>query len=82
MNEKNEYNNHSDLNEDDIEKILTIISTDGYYKQAMIVKVVCPVCGEEFLGTKRHAGGFISGHRAYHEFEREQDMRIEQMGGI
>ena len=34
MDEKNEYNNHSDLNEDDIEKILTIISTDGYYKQA------------------------------------------------
>ena len=26
MCEKNEYNNHSDLNEDDIEKILTIIS--------------------------------------------------------
>ena len=62
--------------------MLTIISTDGYYKQATIVKVVCPICGEEFLGTRRHAGGFIAGHRAYHEFDNEQDLRIEQMGGI
>jgi len=74
--------NIDDISEEDIGHMLTIISTDGYYKQAMIVKVVCPVCGEEILGTKRHAGGFIAGHRAYHEFENEQDMRVEQMGGI
>ena len=43
-----------DLSEEDIGHILTIIATDGYYKQAEIVKVVCPACGEEFLGTKRH----------------------------
>ena len=71
-----------DLTEEDIGHILSIIATDGYYKQAEIVKVTCPVCGEQFLGTKRHAGGFIAGHRAYHEFENEQDMRVEQMGGI
>ncbi len=82
MNSGKDEKNESEFTEEDIGHILTVISTDGYYKQATIVKVVCPVCGEEFLGTKRHAGGFISGHRAYHEFEREQDMRIEQMGGI
>jgi len=77
-----EDENIDDISEEDIGHMLTVISTDGYYKQAMIVKVVCPVCGEEFLGTKRHAGGFIAGHRAYHEFENEADMRVEQMGGI
>ena len=70
-----------DLSEEDIGHILTIIATDGYYKQAEIVKVVCPSCGEEFLGTKRHAGGFIAGHRAYHEFENSLDIMIENLGG-
>ena len=71
-----------DLTEEDIGNILTIIATDGYYKQATIVKVVCPDCGEEFLGTKRHAGGFIAGHRAYHEFVNSFDSIIESMGGV
>ena len=72
---------HGDLTEEDIGNILTVIATDGYYKQATIVKVVCPDCGEEFLGTKRHAGGFIAGHRAYHEFVNSLDSIIESMGG-
>jgi len=71
-----------DLIEDDVGKIMSVISTDGYYLQAEIVRVCCPACGEEFLGTKRHAGGFIAGHRAYHEFENSQDTMVEQMGGI
>jgi len=70
-----------DLTEEDIGHIMTIIATDGYYKQAEIVKVSCPACGEEFLGTKRHAGGFIAGHRAYHEFENSLDTIIENLGG-
>ena len=70
-----------DLSEDDLDKIMTVISTDGYYLQAEIVKVTCPACGEEFLGTKRHAGGFIVGHKAYHEFENEQDTIIAKLGG-
>ena len=45
----------------------------------MIVRSLCSICGEDW--HKRHAGGFISGHRAYHEFEREQYIRIDQMGG-
>ena len=76
-----EGSNIDDLTEDDLDKIMTIISTDGYYLQAEIVKVTCPVCGEEFLGTKRHAGGFIAGHQAYHEFQNNQDALMVQMGG-
>ena len=75
-----EDSNIDDLTEDDLDKIMTIISTDGYYLQAEIVKVTCPVCGEEFLGTKRHAGGFIAGHQAYHEFQNNQDALMVQMG--
>ena len=70
-----------DLSEEDIGHIMTIIATDGYYKQAEIVKVSCPACGEEFLGTKRHAGGFIAGHRAFHEFENSLEDIIENLGG-
>ena len=70
-----------DLSEEDLEKIMTVISTVGYYLQAEIVKVTCPACGEEFLGTKRHAGGFISGHEAYHNFQNEQDAIIAKLGG-
>ena len=76
-----EDSNIDDLTEEDLDKIMTIISTDGYYLQAEIVKVTCPVCGEEFLGTKRHAGGFLSGHQAYHEFQNNQDALMVQMGG-
>ena len=70
-----------DLSEEDLDKIMTVISTDGYYLQAEIVKVTCPACGEEFLGTKRHAGGFISGHEAYHNFQNEHDAIIAKLGG-
>ena len=74
------YNN--DLTEEDIGKIITIIATDGYYKQAQIVKVVCPACAEEFLGTKRNAGGFIAGHRTYHDFENSFDEIVDSLGGV
>lgn len=71
-----------DLTEEDIGMISNVIATDGYYLQAEIVKVCCPACGEEFLGTKRHAGGFIAGHRAYHDFENSMDVIIENLGGV
>jgi hypothetical protein len=67
-----------ELTEEEIGIIMNVIATDGYYKQAMIVKVVCPVCFEEFLGTKRHAGGFIAGHRAYHEFDDNSNILKEE----
>ena len=62
-------------------KMIDVISTDGHYFQAEIVKVACPACGEEFIGTKRHAGGFVAGHRAFHEFENDMDVMITRMGG-
>jgi len=74
--------NIDNLTEDEVDKVMDVISTDGYYRQAQIVKVTCPHCGEEFLGTKRHAGGFISGHQVYHEFVNSQDLLISKMGGI
>ena len=70
-----------DLTEDDLEKIMDVLCTDGFYQQAQIVKVTCPACGEAFLGTKRHAGGFIAGHKAYLEFENQIDVMINEMGG-
>ena len=70
-----------DITEEDIGKMIDIISTDGYYPQAEIVRVTCPACGEQFMGTKRHAGGFIAGHRSFHEFENEMDVMITSMGG-
>ena len=73
--------NIDDLTEEDLAQIMDVISTDGYYKQAEIVQVSCPACGEEFLGTKRHAGSFIAGHQAYHEFQNSQDALMVQMGG-
>ena len=71
-----------DLTEEDIGHIQNIIATGGYDIQAEIVKVCCPACGEEFLGTKRHAGGFIAGHRAFHEFENSMDVIIENLGEV
>ena len=47
------------------------------------MKITCPVCAEEFLDndTKRHAGGFIAGHRAYHDFENSFDEIVDSLGG-
>tara|TARA_R100000152_G_C6710245_1_gene138013 strand:- start:321 stop:566 length:246 start_codon:yes stop_codon:yes gene_type:complete len=69
------------LSEADVGDILDLIAQDGVYKRAEIVKVFCPACGEEFIGTKRHAGGFIAGHQAFHEFENSQDAIMISMGG-
>jgi len=82
MNKMVEDTDIDDIIEEDVGNIMNVITTDGYYLQAQVVKVSCPACGEEFLGTKRHAGGFIAGHRAFHEFENKRDVIVEQMGGI
>jgi len=77
-----EDSNIEGLTEAEIGEIMNVISSDGYYINAEIVKVTCPACGEEFLGTKRHAGGFIAGHQAYHEFSNAEDLIIQGMGGV
>jgi predicted RNA-binding Zn-ribbon protein involved in translation (DUF1610 family) len=81
MNEDETTNEEDKLNEEDIGEILDMICQDGVYKRAEVVKVFCPACGEEFIGTKRHAGGFIAGHQAFHEFENNQDAMMISMGG-
>ena len=81
MNDVEDNSGIDDLSEEDLGKIIDVLTTDGFYQQAEIVKVTCPVCGEQFMGTKRHAGGFIAGHRAFHEFENQADLIISSMGG-
>ena len=61
--------------------IVEIESSEGITIEAEIVKVTCPVCGEEHIGTKRASGGFIAGHQAYHEFVNATDMIMSTMGG-
>jgi len=70
-----------DFTEEEMGDIINVITKDGVYTRSEIVKITCPACGEEFLGTKRHAGAFISGHKAYHEFVNETDKLITSMGG-
>jgi len=78
---EDEVREDQQLGEEDVNEIIDLLCQDGLYKRAEIVKVYCPVCGEEFIGTKRHAGGFIAGHQAFHEFENNQDVMMIQMGG-
>jgi len=54
----------------------------GIAIDAEIVKVCCPACGEEFVGNKWCAGGFIAGHEAYHNHENRMDLIITSMGGL
>ena len=48
-----------DLSEEDIGHIMTIIATDGYYKQAEIVKVSCPACGRSSWEPRDTQGGSL-----------------------
>ena len=71
-----------ELSDEDVEEIISIISKDGIYLRSEIVRVSCPICGEEFIGTKRHAGGFLGGHQVYHEsIIREYENAIKH-GGV
>lgn len=62
--------------------IVEISSIHGVEFDAEVVRVACPACGEEFMGTKRGAGGFIAGHHAYHEFENSMDVLVSSLGGV
>lgn len=55
---------------DDIGKdIEELIDENGTTLHAKIVHVFCQICGEEFIGTRRQAGGFLGGHECYHKWE-------------
>ncbi len=49
--------------------------------EAEIVRVCCAICGEEMLGTKREAGGFLAGHEAFHRHEVSLALVADEMGG-
>ena len=51
--------------------VISMITTEGIFRHAEIVKICCPICAEVFIGTKKHAGAFIFGHREYHKWEIE-----------
>jgi hypothetical protein len=69
------------ITEKDLENIIDIKYPSGIELAAEIVKVSCPACGEEFIGTKGGAGGFIAGHEAYHRHENSLDLLISALGG-
>tara|TARA_R110002020_G_scaffold253928_5_gene467648 strand:+ start:768 stop:995 length:228 start_codon:yes stop_codon:yes gene_type:complete len=60
-------------------EVVTYATDVGLYIEAEIVRVICPQCLEEFIGSKREAGIFISGHATFHEFI---DERADYYGGI
>jgi predicted RNA-binding Zn-ribbon protein involved in translation (DUF1610 family) len=71
----------TEFTEENIGKIVTITTIGGTEIDSEIVRVYCPACGEEFIGSKRQAGGFIAGHQSYHEFVNAQDLILTSMGG-
>ena len=59
----------------DIGKEIDALSDEnGMTLNVKIVHVFCQVCGEEFIGTRRAAGGFLGGHECYHAWEFAQAM--------
>ena len=57
--------------EDNLGDVITIVTKDGTYYDERIVQVFCPTCAASFIGPIRHAGGFVAGHDAYHNWEAE-----------
>tara|TARA_R100001230_G_C5621677_1_gene131019 strand:+ start:361 stop:573 length:213 start_codon:yes stop_codon:yes gene_type:complete len=60
--------------EDDIGKIVEIETETGRYIEERIVHVFCRICGSNFIGIMREAGGFVAGHKAYHAWEFEKEI--------
>lgn len=45
------------------------VTPNGTYTNEEVVRVFCQVCGAEFVGPIREAGGFLGGHECYHRWE-------------
>ena len=65
----------------EVGQLINIYKPGAYEPSAEIVQVTCPVCGEEFIGSKREAGGFLSGHEVYHKHELAFAVVIDELGG-
>lgn len=61
---------HSDVGK----RIEKRVTPNGTYHNELIVNVFCQVCGAEFIGPSREAGGFIGGHECLHAWEFSQAM--------
>lgn len=62
--------NPEDGKEYEVGEIIPFRVTDsGTYVCEEVVQVHCQVCGAEFIGPIREAGGFLGGHECYHRWE-------------
>ena len=48
------------------------VTANGTYYNELIVNVFCQLCGAEFIGPSREAGGFLGGHECLHAWEFNQ----------
>ena len=48
------------------------VTSNGTYYNELIVNVFCQLCGAEFIGPSREAGGFLGGHECLHAWEFNQ----------
>ena len=48
------------------------VTANGTYYNELIVSVFCQMCGAEFIGPSREAGGFLGGHECLHAWEFNQ----------
>lgn len=48
------------------------VTANGTYYNELIVNVFCQMCGAEFIGPSREAGGFLGGHECLHAWEFNQ----------
>jgi len=66
--EKTEDWDHNDVGK----RIPKRVTPNGTYFNELIVNVFCHLCGSEFIGPSREAGGFIGGHECLHAWEFNQ----------
>lgn len=60
--------------EDVGKRIVKRETPNGTYFNELVVNVFCGMCGAEFIGPSREAGGFLGGHECLHAWEFNQAM--------
>lgn len=58
--------------EDVGKRIPVRVTPNGTYHNELVVNVFCAMCGAEFIGPSREAGGFLGGHECLHAWEFNQ----------
>ena len=62
---------------EDIGEIVEVVTESGRYIDERVVAVHCSACGASFIGRIREAGGFLSGHTAFHTWEFQLEMETD-----